>query len=492
MYIRMIFIMLISLYTSRIVLEVLGVDDFGIYSLVGGIVSVFTIISASLSGSVQRFLNMGLGLGDLHKTRSYFAQSLTIFVLLFVVFLIIGESVGLWIVHTQLNIPPGREVATFWVYQFSLIAVLFAIIQIPFSGVVIARERLGFFAMLGIADVCARLAVVLLLNKYGSPDNLILYAAVIALIQILLTLTYIVYAGTRFKECVFALQWDRKLLKEMLSFMGLSFFGNTIVTITSQGVNILLNIFFGAAINAARGVAQQVNVAVLRMIECINTPIKPQIVKSYAARDFKQMLFLFEKNTKYSSFLMLIILFPLILEARIVLSVWLKEVPAYAVLFTQIVLLESLFSVFSYGMAAVISATGKLVKMEVYGRLITLSVLPVAYVALKADAHPAIPLVISLGAQVMYVLYLLIDLKAKTGLKMRGLYTNVLKPIFILVTVLAICCIPEFLFIPDHALRFFIIGFTTVLVGGLTVWFFGLDASEKQFVKSHLFRHTGK
>jgi len=486
MYIRMIFIMLVSLYTSRVVLEVLGVEDFGIYTLVGGIVSIFTVLSGSLSGSVQRFLNIGLGEGDLEKTKGYFAQSLSIFLIIFFTFLVVGETLGGWFVERRLNIPPGREEATFWVYQFSLAAVLFSILQIPFSGAVIARERMGFFALLGILDVCARLVVVVLLNKYGSPDNLITYAAIIAAIQIMQTLAYMVFALVKFPECVLGLQWSRNLVREMLAFMGLSFWGNTMVTVTQQGVNVLLNLFGGTMLNAATGVARQVNVAVLRMVECINTPIRPQIVKSYAAKDFAQMTLLFEKNTKYSVMLMAILLFPLVLEAEFILEVWLKDVPEHAVMFTRIVLLESFFAVFSYSMAAVVGATGKLMRMEVWGRFITLAVLPVAYLVLKSGGEPVWALLISLVAQMLYVVYLFTDLKGKISLDVRAYWKNVLRPIILLVSSLALTAGMECLFIEEGVARFFIVGFTVVLVGGAVIWCGCLDKTEKEFVSKLL------
>ncbi len=486
MYIRMVFIMLVSLYTSRVVLEILGEEDFGIYTLVGGIVSIFTVLSGSLSASVQRFLNIGLGEGDMEKTRGYFAQGLTIFSLICVLFLVGGESLGLWFVQTQLNIPSGREVATFWVYQFSLVAVLFSILQIPFSGAVIARERMGFFALLGILDVCLRLVVVILMHTFGTPDNLIWYAGVIAVIQILQCVAYFIFALGKFPECVIRFQWHRKLVREMLSYMGLSFWGNTIVTCTQQGVNVLLNLFGGTLLNAATGVARQVNVAVLRMIECINTPIKPQIVKSYASGDFTQMTLLFEKNVKYCTMLMAILLFPMILEAEFILGIWLKDVPEYAVAFTRIVLIESFFAVFSYGMATVISATGKLKNMEVYGRFITLAVLPVAYIVLKCGGAPVWALLISMIAQICYVGYLFTDVRRKISLSLKDFSKNVLFPTVFLIFSLAICTIPEYIFIGEGVLRFFVVGFTVVVVAAFVAWNFCLDATEKEFVSKLL------
>lgn len=488
MYIRMVFIMVISLYTSRVVLEILGETDFGIYTLVGGIVSMFTVLSGSLMGGVQRFLNIGLGEGDQEKTKGYFAQSLTIFAIIFVAFLIVGESLGLWFVESKLNIPPGREIATRWVYQFSMLAALVSIIQIPFSGAVIARERMGFFALLGIFDVCARLGVVVLMDILGTPDNLIWYAGAIAAIQILQAASYIVFAKARFPECVIRLQWNGKLVKEMLSYIGLSFWGNTMVNLTSQGINVLLNLFGGPVLNAATGIAKQVNVAVLRMVECISTPIRPQILKSYAAGNFGQMILLYERSTKYSVMFMTVLLFPLIIETGFVFDIWLKDVPSYAVQFTRIILVESLFAVFSSAMNAIVGATGKIVRMEVYGRFITLAVLPVAYIVLKLGGDPVWTLVISLFAQIIYAFYLFGDMKRKVGIDVKGFFHNVLRPVGILAGVLLLVTIPEVLLIEEGVARFFIVGFTVVIAGGSSVWLWCLDAKEKEHI-SMLLKH---
>ncbi len=483
MYIRMIFIMVISLYTSRIVLEILGVGDFGIYTLVGGIVSIFTVISGSLSGTVQRFLNIGLGEKDKVKTRSYFKQSLTLFAILFLLFLAIGETFGLWFVGNQLNIPAGREEATFWVYQFSLVAILFAILQIPFSGAVIARERMGFFAFVGIVDVLARLSLVLLLKFFGSADNLIIYALFIAIIQILQSLLYIFYSTMKFEECVIGLQWNRVHLKEILSYVGLSLFGNSVVTVTNQGVNVLLNLFGGALLNAATGVARQVNVAVLRLVECINTPIRPQIVKSYAAGEWEQMILLFEKNTKYTLLLMTVLLFPLILECDFILDIWLKDVPQYASLFTRIVLVESFFALFTYGIAAIIGATGKLAGMEVKGRLITLLVLPLSYLLLKMGAAPVAALLVSLAAQIIYTCYLFIDLKSKVDIPLILFFKRAVAPVILLILILSAVTIPIYLLMEESFLRFLVIGGAVVAVAIPSIWRIILDNSEREFVK---------
>ena len=518
MYLRMIFIMIISLYTSRIVLNMLGFNDFGIFTLVGGIVSIFTVLSSSLQNSVQRFLNFGIGKGNSEKTASYFRHSISIFAIIFLLFLLIGETLGLWFIQNWLNIPHGREAAAFWVYQSALIAVLFAIIQIPFSGAVIAREKMNIFAFAGIFDVCSRLIVVILLSRYGSFDNLIIYSFLITAIQIVITFFYILYAVRNFSECKIKFAWEKATIKEIMNFMQLSFFGNTIVTITQQGINVILNLFFGTVVNAARGVAFQVNVAVLRFVECVNTPIRPQIVKSFAAGDNNNMLYLFEKNTKYALFLMMILCAPLITETRFVLDIWLKNVPDYAVIFTQLVLIESIFTVASFSAASIINATGKIMNMEVYGKIIVFMVLPLSYLILKvvtasnphisyeitqtvisstsstpaqAVTHglfnnlnsisvlPIVPALLSLVAQMIYSFYLLADLRKKIDLDMLRYCKNVMIPVFAMALSLIVVCGAEVVLLPDAYWRFFIIGFSTIIVG---VFFM---KKEIQYLISH-------
>ena len=468
MYVRMLFIMAISLYTSRVVLDLLGVSDFGIYSLVAGIVSIFTVISGTLNSSVQRFINIGIGKGERELTRAYFSQSLTLYLIALGGFLLISQTLGLWVVKEVLNIPAGRETAALWVYESAIVALLFAVVQIPFSGAVIAHEKMNIFAFCGIFDVSARLVVVIALSRWGSADNLITYSLLICAIQVCIALFYIGYSLCKFDECRLRLCWRPALVREILSFISYSLFGNTALTLAQQGINVIINLFFGTAVNAARGIATQVSVAVIRLEECINTPVKPQIVQAYASGERERMLFLFEKNAKYTLFAMLLLCTPLICETRFVLDLWLPFTPDFAVAFTRIVLVESVVAVMAYSAANVITAVGKLRNLEFWGRLITLSALPLSLVALKLFKSgswlPLLPAYISLAAQCAYTLYVMADLRRRVNPDMGSYWKNVLRPALAALIMLAICILPQMLLLPDALLRFFTVGLTTLAI----------------------------
>lgn len=468
MYVRMLFIMVISLYTSRVVLELLGVSDFGIYSLVAGIVSIFTVISGTLNSSVQRFINIGIGKGSRELTGAYFSQSLTLYMVALVLFALVSQTLGLWVVKEVLNIPAGRETAALWVYESAIAALLFAVVQIPFSGAVIAHEKMNVFALCGIYDVSARLAVVIALSRWGSADNLITYSLLICAIQISIALFYICYSLCKFEECRLRLCWRPALVREILSFISYSLFGNTALTLAQQGLNVIINLFFGTVVNAARGIATQVSVAVIRLEECINTPVKPQIVQAYASGERERMLFLFEKNAKYTLFAMLLLCTPLLCETRFVLDIWLPFIPDYAVAFTRIVLVESVVAVVAYSAANVITAVGKLRNLEFLGRLITLSALPLSFLALTlcktGSWLPLLPAFISLAAQCAYTLYVIADLRRKVKPDMGSYWRNVIRPALVALLLLALFITPQMLLLQDNLLRFITVGFTTVAI----------------------------
>lgn len=483
--------MFISLYTSRVVLDILGETDFGIYTLVGGIVSIFTVMSGSLSNSIQRFLNIGLGKDDISETKRYFTQGLSIFIILIAVFFILGESVGLWFVIDKLNYPPERLSAVFWVYQFSLFSVLLGIFQIPFSGAIIAREKMGVFAIASIVDVLLRLVIVILLYSFGSFDNLIVYALSIAVMQICISAFYLCYSSIKFPECTFKIEFKRDTAREIGKFMGFSFFGSSTYTVTQQGINVIMNLFWGAAINAARGIATQVSTAMIRFVNCITVPMNPQIVQSYAVKNYENLHYLVERSTKYSLYMMIILSTPLIFEARIVIDTWLKVVPDYAILFTQLTVIEALVITLQMSSSVAVSATGKLLKLEVWGRLIVLSVLPVAYLLIRIFhcgatdlaysgvkggpmlldliynpklVFPALPLLLLVIAQLCYAFYIIADMVNKINLNFKSFWNKALKQAIGLFLILWIVCGIEVYIMPDDLIRFFVVGFSTVII----------------------------
>jgi hypothetical protein len=321
------------------------------------------------------------------------------------------------------------------------------------------------------------------LHKYGSFDNLVVYALSIALMQMFVSLCYFIYSSYSFEECVIKIRWKYDIIKEIVGYIGLSFFGTTMFTLTQQGINVILNMFFGPVINAAKGISTQVSTAIWRFCACISTPINPQIVKSYANGDNEEVLYLFERNTKLSLFIMMILATPILFETRFILNVWLKNVPDYAIIFTQLALLDSFVACFIIGASTIIGASGKLMRMEVWGRLITLSVLPISYLLLKLISSnslisgfvlwykflPILPILLFIISQIIYVIYVFYDLQTKIDLRFERLWTNILRPVLYTAFALLLFCGLEALLLDDNILRFFVIGFTTVIIGAISL-----------------------
>ena len=297
LYMRMLLIMGVTLYTSRVVLQVLGVEDFGIYNVVGGVVSIMAFFISSLSNVSQRYMNIGLGKQDIREVEYAFRQSFTLMCLLSAILLLLGETLGLWFVYNKLVIPPDRTVAALWVYQFSLISVLSAINQVPLMGSIVAHERMNMYAYLGLFEACARLLIVYFLKVFGTFDSLILYGMLTALVSFITWLLYAIYCIRVFSECKLRFYWDHSLVKDMSRFIGQNLFGCFAWSAGIQGTNILLNLFFGPAINAARAISVQVSAVVTRFTENIMTAVKPQIIKSYASGDREYMIVLIVKSS---------------------------------------------------------------------------------------------------------------------------------------------------------------------------------------------------
>lgn len=473
LYIRMLLIMGVSLYTSRVVLRVLGVEDFGIYNVVGGVVSIMSFFVYSLSNVSQRYMNIGLGKQDLQETEYAFRQSFTLMCLLSVILLLLGETLGLWFVCNKLVVPPERLEAAVWVYQFSLISILSAINQVPLIGAIVAHERMNMYAYLGLFEACARLLTVCLLEVVGTFDSLILYGMLTALISVITWSFYAIYCVRVFSECKLRFYWDHSLVNGMSRFIGQNLFGCFAWSAGVQGTNILLNLFFGPTVNAARAVSVQVSAVVTRFTENIMTAVKPQIIKSYASGDREYLIYLIENSSKYSFFLITFLSVPIMLEINFILHVWLGQVPEFAASFTRLVLCESLFSVLLSPFCAVANATGNIKRNQVYGRFFVLSVFPLSYLALKINANPQMPFVISIITNAGYWLYCLYDIHKQIKLNISKYIKIVVKPTFSLFIVLyTLGRMIIYLFPQESYFRFIIILSFTIVIGVCIVYYF--------------------
>lgn len=380
LYFRTFLIMLVSLYMSRVVLEALGVEDFGIYSVVGGIVAFFSIISTSLSGAIVRFVTFELGRGDKERLRHVFSSSVTIQIGMAIVIFLIAEIVGTWFLNTRMNISEERMEAANWVLQCSILTFVVNLLSVPYNAIIIANERMSAFAYISILEAFLKLGVAFFLSL-SSWDKLKVYALLLFMVALIIRLVYGFYCKRHFEESSYHFTFDKKLLREMSQFAGWSLIPNTAYLLNTQGVNMLINIYFGVTVNAARAIATQVETAIGSFVGNFTMALNPPITKAYASGEKEYMTDLVCKGTKYSFFIIYLFVVPLVLEAPTILSLWLKNVPAYAVVFTRLVVFSTLMMQMGNSMLAAILATGNIRRYQITVTLLGSLVFPLSWLA---------------------------------------------------------------------------------------------------------------
>ena len=415
LYFRMIVVMAVNLYTVRVVLHQLGVVDYGIYNVVGGVVSMFSFINSTLTTSSQRYFSIELAKGDEVKLNQWFCLNITTFSIFILAFLIISETIGLWFVNTQMVIPEERLFAVNVVYQLSICTFCIHFFSIPYHALIIAHEKMSAFAYISIVEVLLKLCIALLLAVI-LWDKLIVYGILMFLVSCGITGAYIVYNIRHFRESKYHLYWNRKEMKDLLSFSGWHFFGTFSTVIRSQGINILLNMFFNPAINAARAIAFQIYHAVSQLSANFIVAVKPQIYKSYAKGNYDELYRLIIRGSTICSFLVSVLIFPILIDTNFVLGLWLKNVPDYVVVFTQLVLINGLIDAVNGPLSAAALSTGKIRNYELLVATTILLNLPLSYIALKLGAEPTATMIVSIVISILttyaraYLVYKMVGL----------------------------------------------------------------------------------
>lgn len=387
LYLRMILVMCVQLYTSRIVLESLGVSDFGIYGVVGGIVVMFTSVMGSLSGSVSRFLTVDLGKGDFENLRKTFSSSLIILILEGLLVIILSETIGIWFLNNKMDIPADRLSAAFWVLQFSVVTSFLSITQVPYTAIVIAHENMKIYAYLGLAEAFAKLSIAFLIDT--SPiDKLIWYAMLITGVQLTSILILRFYCIRKYPESRFKFHKNSKQFKEILSYSLYDLIGSLSVMFQGQGLNMILNIFFGPIVNAARAIAYQVQGAANQFIGSFTTALRPRIIKLYAQGAENEMMNLVYLGSQASYVLMLLLVVPISFEIRFILSIWLGDFPKYADSFTVLILIAALLNAARSPRIMVFHATGKIKLSNIVTGTILCTAFPIGYIWLKLGGNP--------------------------------------------------------------------------------------------------------
>lgn len=480
LYVRMLVLMLISLYTSRVILRVLGVEDFGVYNIVGGVVVSFSFLNGALASATQRYLNYELGTGDKEKLQRVFSSSIYAHILIIVGVVILCETVGLWFIETQLELPNERMTAALWAYQLSIFVFCLNIAKAPFNAVIIASEKMGFYAWLSIIEAVLKLAVVYMLT-FISWDKLIVYSALLAIVSIIITLCYMLYCRTNYSYVRTSLIFDGKLVKEIFKFSTWSCYGNLSNIVSSQGLNFVLNIFFSVIANAAMGIANQVSSAIGGFIMNFQTAVNPQLIKLYASRNLEEMIKLIHRSSKLSFFLYAIIAFPLLTNTNYVLTLWLGSVPEYATLFCQLVLINQVFMTISGPLWVSAQATGVIKSyMLIVGTLNIIS-LPVAYLFMRLGYDAGMVLVAKIVMDLLTYIYRVWYLKIHINMGIREYMNYVLKPI---TAIALVACVMYYAFTKIGTASFTMLVANvciSVLLMMILCYSIGLSKEEKKY-----------
>lgn len=411
----MLFLLGINLFASREILAALGVVDFGIYNVVGGFVTMFTMISGAMSTATQRFISFEIGKGKEGHIKQTFSTAVIIHIFLALIVFCVAETIGLWFVNTQMSFPTERYVAANWVYQFSILTFLINIVSVPYNASIIAYEKMSVFASVSIFEAIAKLGIVYLIIWFPG-DKLILYAVLLALIAIVIRVIYGFYCNKHFDECRCTWKSDKNVRSKMMSFVSWNLIGSLSGVLKEQGINVLLNIFFGATVNAARGLAFQVNNAIHGFVANFQIAMNPQIVKTYASGNKDEMFKIVFVGSKFSYMLVLTLSLPVIIEAPFILRLWLKAVPDYTAIFLRLVLISALIESFSGPLIASMHASGKVRDYQIVVGGLSLLTLPFAYLVLKIYPEPYLAMVVGVVMAVLCLFARLYMLRRTIGL----------------------------------------------------------------------------
>lgn len=485
LYLRMLLQVCLSLYTSRIVLAVLGFEDYGLNNVIGGIIAMFGFFNFAMTNATSRFITYALGEDNLRKLKEVFTTASFIHFFIAFIIIVIGETVGLWYLENKLVIPEGRHFAAECLYQLSILATVVSIISVPYNSCIVAHEKMSAFAYISIMDTILKLLIVFVI-KYSPFDKLIFLGVLTFLVGIIDRIIYGVYCSKHFEESRLIKFWDWKLCKKMLSFAGWSMFGNFSFLFYSQGLSLILNFFCGTTVNAARGIAISIENITRQLASNVQTAINPQIIKNYAKEDKRRMFDLMYASTRYCFYLLLFVSLPIIFETPYILSLWLDEYPEHTVNFVRLTLLIIMFDSFVNPLFTANVATGRIRNYQVGFCIVTFLFMPITYFSISLSG---IPEYVYYSAIVMNIIALIVRLyvtKINIDFNIREYCNSVVLKI-ILVSVLSLV-FPLLIvhFMQEGTTRFFIVTVTTALSVLMVVYLFGINSSERIFVNNKI------
>lgn len=480
LYVRMLFMMAISLFTSRVILATLGVEDYGIQNVVGGIVAMFGFLNGSMSSATQRYITFALGKGDKDRLQTVFCTALQIHALIAVIIVLLGETVGLWFLYNKMQLPADRMDAAFWVLQCSIVSTVVMIVSVPYNACIIAHEKMSAFAYISVLEAVLKLVIVYLLLVFPF-DKLIVLAVLTLIVQLFIRFCYSIYCHRHFEETKYRHVWDKTLFKEMNGFAVWSLWGNLSVVLCTQGLNMILNVFFGPVVNAARAIAVQVQGAVQQFVGNFQMALNPQITKNYASGNLEQMHSLMFRSARFSFLLLFFLSLPVLLETEFILTLWLKTVPDNAVIFTQIMICISLIYTTANPCVIANQATGKVKVYQMVVGGILLTILPISYIVLKLGAPAYSVFIVHFCVESVAQFTRMYMLRKLINLPVRQYLHNIYFPIVATVAVAIILPIIIHMQLAAGWMRFIAVGFASVLSVGASAFFIGFTKNERLF-----------
>lgn len=486
LYIRMAFVMVVTLYTSRVILRELGVTDFGIYNVVAGFVSMFSFLNTSLTASIQRFYNYENGQRGSEGFHQVFTTSFYIQLFLAIIILVLLETFGLYYLNNKLVIPQDRLIAARYVFHMSSLSLAFVIMQVPYSAAVIAKEYMDYYAFVGVMDVLLKLLIVILLPLI-SADSLIIYSLSLLVISIIDFVLYYVYSRKKIQEVNLDCTFNPSIFKNMLSFSGWSILGSSAQVVRNQGLNIIINLFFGPAVNAARGISYQVQTALASFMANIPTAARPQLTESYASGDIERSNQIMFTISKICFYLIYIIALPVYYELDYLLHLWLGEtVPEYTLIFSKIIMIVTIVETFNWPISMMIYATGKIAKYNILTSAIGILVLPISYMILRASPNPVVVYIASLIISIAVQLVSIKCLSIVTSISQKEYFKKVVKPsltVILLTFFIPYACTS---FLAPSFFRTILIMTISIVCTSAIIYYVGLNEREKQIVISFI------
>lgn len=481
LYIRMLFLMIVGLYTSRVVLNALGIENFGLYNVVGGLVAMFSILSGSLSAAISRFVAYELGTKNKEKLSNIFSSAVNIQLGLVIIVIIIAETAGLWFLNVKMNIPDSRMMACNWVFQLTILTFAINLISIPYNAIIIAHEKMSAFAYISIIDGVGKLMIAYFISL-SSCDKLIFYALLMFVLAFIIRVTYGIYCKHKFEECTYRLVLDKDVLKQMSGFAGWNFIGASSAVLRDQGGNIVINLFCGPAVNAARAIAFQVHGAIHAFASNFMTALNPQITKSYASGDKTYMMLLIFQGARFSFYMLLLLSLPLIVNTRYILELWLDIVPEHTVLFVQLTLLFSMSESISNPLITAMLATGKIRNYQIVVGGLQMLNLPVSYILLRIGCFPESILIVAIIISQCCFAVRLIMLRRMIGISVKEYLLKVYSNVFTVAIVssllpLIFACMLEATF-----LCFLLLTLISLSSTILAIFYIGCTDKERSFV----------